>query len=390
MKRISLLLILFISMVGTKVSAHDIEVANDEGVTIYYYYINDKTELSVTFRGNSYSAYTNEYSGNVVIPSSVTYDGKTYNVRSINWHAFQDCTSLTSVTIPDGVTSIGQDAFMNTGIYNNAPNGICYVDGWACGYKGDIPSGEFVLAQNTRGIGNYLFSQCIDLTSVTIPESVTSIGSSAFMGCTGLTSVTIPNSVTNIGISAFNGCTGLTSVTIGNGVTSIKKGAFSNCSSLNKVIVSDIAAWCNITFEDYSSNPLYYVHHLYSDESTEITDLVIPEGVGRIGNNAFYGCTGLTSVTIPNSVTSIGENAFYNCTGLQSVNITDLEAWCNISFGSQVANPLTKAHYLYLNGERIDDLVIPNSVEQLKSYVFSCGWFSSVTIPSTAIFLGVE
>jgi hypothetical protein len=298
MKRISLLLILFIS-VGTKVSAHDIEVANDDGVTIYYHYINDQTELSVTFRGDSYSAYSDEYSGNVVIPSSVTYDGKTYNVRSINWHAFQDCTSLTSVNIPDGVTSIGEDAFKNTGIYNNAPSGIYYVDGWACGYKGDMPSGEFVLAQNTRGIGSKLFYQCTGLTSVTIPESVTSIGNSAFSGCTGLTSVTIPYNVTNIGNSAFygcsgltsvaipnsvtsinsyafNGCTGLTSVMMGNSVTSIGKSAFYGCSSLNKVIVSDIAAWCNITFEDNYSNPLYYTHHLYSDESTEITNIVVP------------------------------------------------------------------------------------------------------------------
>ena len=386
MKRITLLLILFISIYGTKVSAHDIEVTNDYGVTIYYHYINDQTELSVTFKGNSYSAYSDEYSGNVIIPSSVTYNGKTYNVKSINWHAFQDCTSLTSVTIPDGMTTIGEDAFKNTGIYNNAPNGIYYVDGWACGYKGDMPSGELVLPQNTRGIGSKLFYQCTGLTSVTIPESVTSIGINAFSGCTGLTSVTIPNSVTNICSNAFYNCTGLTSVVMGNSVTNIGKSAFNGCSSLTKVIVSDIAAWCNITFEDDYSNPLYYVHHLYSDESTEITDLVIPEGVTSIGSYAFSKCTGLTSVTIPNTVTSIGEDAFYDCTGLQRVNITDLEAWCNISFGSQAANPLTKAHYLYLNGERIDDLVIPNSVVGILSHVFSCGWFSSVTIPSTANF----
>ena len=105
-----------------------------------------------------------------------------------------------------------------------------------------------------------------------------------------------------------------------------------------------------------------------------------------IGKEAFMNCTALTSVTIPSWITNIGEDAFSGCTGLQRVNITDLEAWCNISFASQAANPLTKAHYLYQNGERIDDLVIPNNVVGILSHVFSCGCFSSVTIPSTANF----
>ena len=143
--------------------------------------------------------------------------------------------------------------------------------------------------------------------------SVTSIGDDAFAYCDGLTSVTIPNSVTSIGESAFSVCSGLTSITIGNSVTSIGYQAFDGCSGLKKVIVPDIAAWCGIAFENFCSTPLYYADHLYSDETTEITNLIIPNSVTKIGAYAFYGCSGLTSVTIPNSVTSIGSSAFSGC-----------------------------------------------------------------------------
>jgi hypothetical protein len=119
------------------------------------------------------------------------------------------------------------------------------------------------------------------MTSVTIPNSVTSIGISAFWSCYNLTSVTIPNSVTSIGRSTFDGCSSLTSITIPNSVTSMGSYAFSGCTGL--------------------------------------TSITIPNSVTSIGGSAFSGCSGLTSITIPNSVTSIGEGAFYNCTGLTSV-----------------------------------------------------------------------
>ena len=248
-------------------SAHDIEVQNADGVTIYYNYINNVTELEVTFRGSDYVSYSNKYQGNVAIPEEVTYMNRTRKVTSIGEHAFFNCSYLTSVTIPNSVTSIGNEAFGN----------------------------------------------CSGLTSVTIGNSVTSIGNSAFLKCSSLTFVTIPNSVTSIGDDAFLYCSGLTSVTIGSGVTSIGISAFSVCSGLKKVIVKDIAAWCGIKFGDFLSNPLFYAKHLYSDEDTEITNLIIPNSVTSIGDVAFGNCSGLTSVTIPNSVTSIGDRAFYDC-----------------------------------------------------------------------------
>jgi hypothetical protein len=151
---------------------------------------------------------------------------------------------------------------------------------------------------------------------------VTAIGEFAFRDCSGLTSVIIPNGVTTIGEEAFYNCYQMTSITIPPSMTSIERRAFIYCNSNNmtSVHISDIAAWCNISFYDGYSNPLFFANHLFLN-GEEIKDLTIPNSVTAISDNAFCRCIGLTSLIIPNSVTSIGNYAFYACSDLTSVTI---------------------------------------------------------------------
>ena len=153
-------------------------------------------------------------------------------------------------------------------------------------------------------LGNYAFSGCSGLTSLTIPSCVTSIGYCAFEGCSGLTSLTIPSCVTEIGNYAFCYCSGLTSLTIPSGVTSIGDEAFEGCSGLTSLTIpSSVTSIGDFAFKGCSG----------------LTSLTIPSCVTSIGDWAFEGCSGLTSLTIPSGVTSIGDRAFEGCSGLTSI-----------------------------------------------------------------------
>ena len=185
------------------------------------------------------------------------------------------------------------------------------------------------IPNSVTSIGQYAFYECGGLTSVTIPDSVTSIGESAFENCSGLTSVTIPNSVTSISIRAFGGCSGLTSVTIPNSVTTIGGAAFIGCSGLTSFIIPNSVT--SIGFEAFWN-------------CTALTSVTIGNSVTSIGDGAFCNCSGLTSVTIPNSVISIGNEAFYNCKNLNSI-VCDAITAPNISsetfYGVKTGGALT-------------------------------------------------
>ncbi len=218
-------------------------------------------------------------------------------VTSIGIYAFS-CNSLTSITIPESVASIGSFAFSectnlakvyisdiakwcNISFGNSYANPLYYADNFYL--NGELVS-DVVLPSGITAIPNCAFS-CNSLTSIIIPDSVTSIGEDAFYGCTGLTNITIPDSVTSIGEGAFGYCTALESVTIGNNVTRIGSYAFYNCES--------------------------------------ITSIRIPDSVIRIGSYAFYNCTGLTDVTMGNNIVDIDDSAFFNCIGLTSIVIPE-------------------------------------------------------------------
>ena len=330
MKKVILFLLITVSTMLSTVWAYDFSAVVPSGQTLYFNI--HWNRVSVTYPGSSlspYSGYTKP-SGILVIPSSITHNGTTYSVTTIDDYAFRDCSSLTSVTIGNSVTIIGYSAF----------------------------------------------KYCSSLTSVTIPNSVTTIGSSAFYGCSSLTSVTIPNSVTSIGEGAFNSCSGLTSFTIPNSVTTIGSSAFQDCNNLatlnfNATNCSSFSSYyhpfngCPISTINIGDSvqriPAYFAYNLDS-----LSSITIPNSVTSIGSSAFSGCSSLTSVTIPNSVTSIGYDAFYNCSGLTSVTIPNSVT----SIGSSA----------FANCTGLTSVTIGNSVTSIGNSAFSdCNNLRDVT-----------
>ena len=236
------------------------------------------------------------------IPNSVT---------SIGESAFRDCESITSITIPDGVTSIGKSAFWgcssltsidvdkNNQNYKSIDGNLYSKDGTTLiKYAVGKTDTTFTIPDHVTTIGDEAFCGCKNITSITIPDSVASIGDYAFAHCKNLTSITIPESVTTIGESAFSYCTSLTSIIIPESVTTIGKSAFKWCTNLTSITIPDsVTSIGDYAFEDCKN----------------LTSTTIPNSVTSIGKSAFVRCSCLTSITIPNSVTTIGEWAFFYC-----------------------------------------------------------------------------
>lgn len=308
-------------------------------------------------------AIAKTYAGIISIPDVVNG----YSVIRIGDFAFAECGYLTNVFIPNTIIDIGRSSF----------------------------------------------AYCNKLSHFSIPNTVTTIGNYAFYGCTGFTSITIPNSVSSIGATSFAGCENLVSVTIGYSLNSFGENAFKNCNNLQKVVVQDLTMWCKSVFYDEKSNPLYYAHHLYSDENTEITELIIPDDVTIISSHAFAYCTSLTSVTNSKGVTKIGDYSFSNCNSLNSIKmsyeisnignsafkdcealdkviIPNLKSWCNIVFEDNDSNPLTYAHRIFSDDDtEITNLIIPDGVTHINDSTFiGCNDIKNIIIPNTVTSIG--
>ena len=312
---------------------------------------------------------------NSVIPT----DG---SVTSIGSYAFRGCRGLKSITIPDGVVSIGED-------------------------KSDYCVG-------LTNIG--AFFGCSALTCITIPDSVTSIGAGAFGGCSGLTSITIPDSVTNIGAGAFSLCRALTSITIPDSVTSIGTCAFYGCSGLKNITIPDSVTNigdralydCNNLQYERSGNTKYIGNHLIKAEPSNITEVTIKNCTKTIASGAFYNCSGLTSITIPDSVTSIGEDAFRDCSGLTSITVERgnkkyhssgnclietetkiLVKGCNNSVIPTDGSVTSIGEFAFYECSELTSITIPNGVTSIgESAFYGCSGLTSITISDGVTSIG--
>ena len=289
----------------------------------------------------------------IAIPDSVTEIGK---------YAFDGCKSLTSITIPDGVTSIGDGAFYNCSSLTEikvASENSNYVSVNGVLYNKDKTT---IICYPAGKKGN----------NYKIPDGVTKVGSSAFIGCSSLTSITIPNSVTEIGYSVFEGCTNLKSITIPNGVTSIGDSAFEDCTSLTSITIPDsVTSLGNSAFSGCAS----------------LASITIPDSVTSIGDDAFRECSSLTSITIPYSVTSIGDYAFLGCSRLTAIDVnTDNKDYTSVN-GVLFYND--KTIICYPAGKKGNNYKIPDGVTSICRYAFSgCTSLTSITIPDSVTEIG--
>ena len=303
----------------------------------------------------------NDVSGDITIPETVTYNNDQYTVTSIGEGAFINCSSLTEITLPEGLTSIGVGAFF-----------------------GCRSLTEITLSEGLTSIGGWAFSDCTSLTSITLPEGLTSIGDSTFSGCARLTSITLPEGLTSIGNLAFSDCAGLTSINIPKRVTSIRTSAFSGCTSLTAInVASENQVYASIDGVLFSKDFTI----LIQCPAGKSGDYIVPEGVTSIGDWAFEWCKSLTSITVPEGLTSIGDCAFSRCQSLTYINVAEGNNYYASIDGVLFSKDL-KTLITYPGG-RGGEYSVPEGVTSIGGWAFAyCESLTSITLPEGLTSIG--
>lgn len=333
------------------------------------------------------------YSGNLVVPDKLG----SYDVKQINYDAFQGNTQIASITFPDSVNSIGSCRGCTSLKSIRLPSTLTTI-GWN-DFTDCTALESITFPSGLTEIGNEAFLNCTSLTSISIPATVKAIMPDAFRGCSGLgnglvvidgcvltmngtcsENVVLPEGTRIIAGGSFRNCTNLKSIALPKSLAYIGGNAFDGCTNLATVDIADIASWCAANILGMPTARSKSI----SLNGAKIVDLVIPEGITEISGRNFYGCANIKSVTLPSSMARIGRWAFQDCTGISTVNITDFNKWCMIEMESGTSNPAYYSHQLTLNGQPVYDLYFPNTLKVVKPYTLGyLKGMRSIRLPPT-------
>lgn len=335
---------------GGGIKALEEEAAEPFVDGIYYAFNEDGASVSVTYGPDGEGTY----SGNVTVPASVSIGGKTYSVTGIGENAFKGCSSLTSVTLPEGLKTIGIRGFdVCTSLESiNFPSTLTSIGDYAFALCAAL-KGEIVLPTGVTSLPIGAFAYCESITSLTLPSTFKTIGIETFLHCKSLETVNLPNGLTGIGESAFSGCVKLSSVEFPQNLVELGGNCFSGCTSLKSVSIP------------------HGVKNIWTDTfagCSSLETVTFSEGLELIGNNAFLCCSALKSASIPSTVKELGYNAFSQCTALMTITLS--ESLEKIGFNA------------FLQCHALKEIIIPENVTEMEDGIFnSCSSLESVTLP---------